>query len=70
MVALAAFSLGRHNPSIGRSEKIMKKITKRLVIRNQTIRDLSLREVRGGAVVLDTEPCGTSIARGRCVAPN
>ncbi len=43
----------------------MKKITKRLVISHQIIRDLSLREVRGGAG--DTEPCGTSIARGRCV---
>lgn len=46
----------------------MKKITKRLVIRHQTVRDLSLREVRGGAVALDTEPCGTSYARGRCAA--
>jgi len=55
---------------VDRKNKIMKKITKRLVIRHQTIRDLSLREVRGGAVVLDTEPCGTSIARGRCVAQN
>jgi hypothetical protein len=62
------FSPGRHNLSIER--KTMKKITKRLVIRNQTIRDLSLREVRGGTVVLDTEPCGTSIARGRCVVQN
>lgn len=46
----------------------MKKIIKRLVIRHQTVRDLSLREVRGGAVALDTEPCGTSYARGRCAA--
>lgn len=44
----------------------MKKSTKRLIVNQQIIRDLSegyLREVRGG----DSEPCGTSIARGRCV---